>query len=229
MSSEEAMPYDGVRSIAVLGVGRVGSAVARTAVSAGYEVRVAGSGAAEDIALLAEIVIPGARAMTAADAVRDADLVVVAVPLSKFRTVDAASLDGKIVIDAMNYWPPVDGVIADFADSGVSSTEVVRGHLAGARLVRTLNHIGYHDLEDHAAPAGTPGRRALAVASDDDDAAAVVLPVIDRFGFDAVRSGPLATGRAFEPGTRIFSGAFSTDQLRHELALHLDSTLERQN
>lgn len=82
MSTSERKQESEIRTIAVLGVGRVGSAVARTALAAGYEVHVAGSGAAEDIALLAEIVIPGARAMTVRDATKDADLVVVAVPLS---------------------------------------------------------------------------------------------------------------------------------------------------
>ncbi|MEZ5189151.1 MAG: NAD(P)-binding domain-containing protein [Microbacterium sp.] len=77
-----------VTTIAVLGAGRVGSAIARTAMDAGFEVNLAASGPAEVIALLAEIVTPGARAMTAADAVQGADIVVVAVPLHKHRTID---------------------------------------------------------------------------------------------------------------------------------------------
>ena len=188
--------------------------------AAGYEVRVAGSGAAEDIALLAEIVIPGARPMTVVDAVRDADLVVVAVPLSKYRSVDASALAGKVVIDAMNYWPPIDGQIPDFENDIASTSEVVRRHLSEARVVKTLNHIGYHELEDDAAPSGTTGRRALAVASDDEAAAADVRVVLDRFGFDSLYAGPLAAGRAFEPGTVIFNGSFPRDELLRELELH---------
>jgi predicted dinucleotide-binding enzyme len=42
--------------------------------------------------------------MTAAAAVRDADIIVVAVPLSKQRTIDSTNLIGKVVIDTMNYW-----------------------------------------------------------------------------------------------------------------------------
>lgn len=112
-------------TIAVLGVGRVGAAVARTALAAGYKVNVAGSGSAEDIALLAEIVIPGAQPMTTAAAVAGADLVVVAVPLHKHRSIDPAPLTGKIVIDAMNYWAPIDGVISVFEDSNVTTSEIV--------------------------------------------------------------------------------------------------------
>ncbi|WP_208004202.1 NAD(P)-binding domain-containing protein [Labedella populi] len=213
-----------VQTIAVLGVGRVGSAVARTALAAGYDTRVAGSGAAEDIELLAEIVIPGARAMTATDAVSDADLVVVAVPLSKYRSVDASMLAGKTVVDAMNYWPPVDGQIADFEEDIASTSEVVSRYFSGSRVVKTLNHIGYHELEDDGAPSGTAGRRALAIASDDEAAAAAVQDVLDRFGFDTVYAGPLATGRAFEPGTAIFNGAFSQNDLLRELELNLHPT-----
>lgn len=203
--------------IAVLGVGRVGSAVARTALAAGYEVNVAGSGPADDIALLAEIVIPGSRPMTTADAVADADIVIVAVPLHKHRSVEPALLAGKIIVDAMNYWAPVDGEIPDLERAGVTSSEIVADRLAEARVVKALNHIGYHDLEEDATPTGSQKRRALAVASDDEDAARVVMAMIDRFGFDPIYSGPLRTGGALQPGTPIFNGSFTAAELTHGL------------
>lgn len=198
--------------IAVLGVGRVGSAVARAALRAGYDVTVAGSGPAEDIELIAEIVIPGAVARTAAEAVADADIVVVAVPLHKHRSIDPSVLQGHVVIDAMNYWREVDGTMPEF-EEGLSSSEVVAQHFSGARLVKTLNHIGYHDLEPHAAAPGTPGRRALAVASDDAAAAETVEEFIERLGFDAVNVGPLASGAQFQTGTPIFNGVMTAPEL----------------
>ncbi|MCK3769819.1 NADPH-dependent F420 reductase [Microbacterium aerolatum] len=207
-------------TIAVLGVGRVGSAVARTALRAGFDVRVAGSGAAEDIALIAEIVMPGAVAMTTADAVRDADIVIVAVPLHKHRSVAPAPLAGKVVIDAMNWWTPVDGDSDEFDHDDASTSEVVAQHFVGARLVKTLNHIGYHELEEHGTDVGAPGRRALAVASDDEDAAQLVATMIDRFGFDAVYAGPLRAGRGFGPGTLIFNSILTRDELESALPAH---------
>jgi predicted dinucleotide-binding enzyme len=206
-------------TIAVVGVGRVGSAVARTALKAGYEVNVAGSGAGEDIALLAEIVIPGARPMVTADAVRDADIVVVAVPLHKYTSVGPGPLAGKVVIDAMNYWAPIDGEISDFEQDAATSSEIVSRHFSASRVVKTLNHIGYHDLEEHATAAGAPSRRALAVAGDDEAAAHTVMEMIERFGFDAVYTGPLHTGAGLQPGTTIFNGAFSRTELEQELNL----------
>jgi predicted dinucleotide-binding enzyme len=206
-------------TIAVVGVGRVGSAVARTALKAGYDVAVSASGEADDIALLAEIVIPGARPMATADAVLDADIVVMAVPLHKYTSVDPGPLVGKVVIDAMNYWASIDGEISDFEQDAATSSEIVSRHFAGSYVVKTLNHIGYHDLEEDATAPGTPGRRALAVAGDDETAARTVMEMLDRFGFDAIYAGPLRTGEKLQPGTAIFNGALSRTELEQELNL----------
>lgn len=199
-------------TIGVLGVGRVGSAVARQALKAGYRVKVSGSREPEHISLLAEIVIPGAEAVTAADAATSADLVVLAVPLHKYRTLPVEALAGKIVIDSMNYWAPVDGVIAEF--EGRSSSELVQEFLPTSRIVKTLGHIGYHELESDDQPAAAPGRRALVIAGDDDEAKQVVAEFIDSLGYDVVDAGSLRMGEHFQPGTPIFSGRHSAADIR---------------
>jgi predicted dinucleotide-binding enzyme len=207
-----------VTTIGILGAGRVGSAIARTALTAGYAVHIAGSGPAEDIQLIVDIVTPGAVAMTAADVAASADLVVLAVPMHKFRSVDPATLAGKVVIDTMNYWQPIDGTLDEFTADARSTSEVVAAFFAGARLVKTLNHIGYHDLETDARPAGHPHRHGLAIAGAAADAA-VVAEVLDRFGFDPVYAGPLEAGTAFEPGSPIFGGRHTAAELSTELGL----------
>jgi predicted dinucleotide-binding enzyme len=201
-----------VSTIGILGAGRVGSAIARTALAAGYTVHIAGSGPAADIALIVDVVIPGAVPMTAAEVAETSDLVVLAVPMHKFRSVDPSTLAGRLVIDTMNYWQPIDGELDEFSADPRGSSEVVGEYFDGARLVKTLNHIGYHDLETDARPAGHPDRHALALAGNASDAA-LVAEVIDRFGFDPVIAGPLAAGAAFEPGTPVFGGRHTAAQL----------------
>ncbi|WEO77347.1 NAD(P)-binding domain-containing protein [Cryobacterium sp. SO2] len=207
-----------VSTIGILGAGRVGSAIARTALKAGYAVHIAGSGPAADIQLIVDIVTPGAVAMTAADVAATADLVVLAVPMHKFHSVDPGTLAGRIAIDTMNYWQPIDGNLHEFTADARSSSEVVAAYFADARLVKTLNHIGYHDLETDARPAGDPERHGLAIAGD-VESAAVVAEVINRFGFDPVYAGPLEAGADFEPGSPIFGGRHTAAELAIELGL----------
>ena len=193
--------------LAVLGAGHVGPVIARLAVKAGYPVDIATSGDPEDIALITELVIPGARPRWAADAMADADIVVLAIPLHRFLGLDPALLNGKIVVDAMNYWPASDGVLKPFGEGG--SSEIVARRLAGSAVVKALNHIGYHELEDRARPAGAPDRRAAGVAGDDPAAVTAIAGLVDRVGYDPVRLAHLRAGRVLQPGGPVFGTVLS--------------------
>jgi predicted dinucleotide-binding enzyme len=188
--------------LAVLGAGHAGPVIARLAVGAGYPVAIATSGDPEDIALITELVIPGARPRWAAEAVAEAGIVVLAIPLHRFGDLDPGLLNGKIVVDAMNYWPASDGVLTPF--TGGASSEIVARRLGGSSVVKALNHIGYHELEDRARPAGAPDRRAAGVAGDDPVAVATISGLVDRVGYDPVRLANLRAGRVLQPGGPVF-------------------------
>jgi predicted dinucleotide-binding enzyme len=211
-----------IRTVGILGAGRLGMALARQALKAGYKVLVATNRPPAEIELLVEVIAPGAKAVTADEAARASDLVILTVPLAKYRELDPESLSGKIAIDVMNYWAPTDGTLAEF-EGDVSSSEVVQQYLRYTRLVRTLNHIGYHEVEEDALPAGHPKRRALAVAGNDAKARATVAEFLDRLGYDAVDAGMLASARTFAIGTPTFEGHWQRDEMKRLL----DAAAER--
>ena len=192
----------GLARLAVLGAGHAGPPIARLAIKAGYQVGIAASGDPADIALVTELLIPGARPLWASEAVTGADMVVLAIPMHRFLELDPRMLAGKLVIDAMNYWPASDGILSDFEQDG--SSELVARRLASSTVVKALNHISYHDLEDQARPAGTPNRPAAGVATANAAAGAVVSDFLDRIGYDPVRLPSLRAGRVLQPGGPVF-------------------------
>jgi predicted dinucleotide-binding enzyme len=204
--------------IAVLGAGHTGPVIARVAVEAGYRVRIAASGDPEKIDLITNVLAPGAEPRWAADAVSGADVVVLAIPLHKFAVFDPSLVAGKLVVDTMNYWPPTDGIQAIFEDRRYSSSEIVAHRLARSTIVKALNHIGYHALDEERRPVGSPERRALGIAGDDPAAVDIVAEVIERIGYDTVPLDSLSAGRLLEPGGPVFGASMRRTEF--ELAVH---------
>jgi 8-hydroxy-5-deazaflavin:NADPH oxidoreductase len=188
--------------LGIVGAGKLGTTLARAAVAAGYDVAISGSGPAADIALTVEVLAPGARPATTEEVVRHADVIVLAVPTHRFRELPRDLFAGKVLVDAMNYWQPVDGGDEELAAAAAGTSVVVQQHFASARVVKSLNQLGYHEFEESLRPNGAPDRVVIGAAGDDPAAVDAVLGLIDRIGFDAFDAGSLASGRSLEPASR---------------------------
>jgi predicted dinucleotide-binding enzyme len=206
------------RRLGIVGAGKIGTAIARAALEGGYDVAISGSGPAERIELIVDVLAPGARPVSTEDVVHDADLIVLAVPMHRFRELPRDLFAGKILVDAMNYWDETDGFDEELATGPAGSSMVVQEWFASARVVKSLNHLGYFTFEKNRRLRGTPGRIAIAAAGDDRAAVAAVLQLVDGLGFDAVDAGGLEGGLALQPGGRVFGVGHSAEPLSHLLS-----------
>jgi hypothetical protein len=203
--------------LGIVGAGKIGTATARAATAGGYDIEMSGSGAADRIELIVEVLAPDAHAVTTGDVARHADLIILAVPMHRFRTLPHDLFAGKILVDAMNYWEEIDGVDEELAKAPFGTSVVVQEHFPSSRVVKSLNHLGYFKFGDRRRPRGAPDRLAMAAAGDDPDAVAAVVQLIDRLGFDAVDAGSLVDGVALQPGGPVFGTSYSADALSNLL------------
>jgi 8-hydroxy-5-deazaflavin:NADPH oxidoreductase len=204
--------------LGIVGAGKLATTIARAAIAAGYDVAMSGSGPAEDIALTVDVLAPGARAVMTDEVVRHADIIILAVPTHRSRELPRDLFAGKILVDAMNYWEPVDGVDPEFAAVADGTSMIVQQRFPSARVVKSLNQLGYHELEESPRPRGAPDRIAIAAAGEDRLAVRGVMRLVDRLGFDAVDAGPLESGVLLEPDGSPFAVTYSAGELSSLIA-----------
>jgi predicted dinucleotide-binding enzyme len=201
------------RRLGVVGAGKLGTTLARAAIAAGYDVVMSASGPPDEIGLTVDVLAPGARTATTEEVVGQADIIVLAVPTHRFRELPRDLFAGKILVDAMNYWEPVDGEDRELATATDGTSVVVQERFPSARVVKSLNQLGYHELEEHPRPKGAPDRIAVGAAGDDRLAVREVMRLVDRLGFDPVDVGSLENGLALEPDGSPFAATYTADEL----------------
>ena len=167
------------KKIGIIGNGNVGSALASGLQKAGYEVRAVGND-------------PEAIR----DTVGGAQVVLLAVPFGALEDVVETAGDllaGKTVVDVTNALDPEMNLALGYTTSGA---ETLQEKLPSSQVVKAFNTV----FAQHMATGSVEGERLSAlVASDDDDAKAIVIGLARDIGFDAVDAGPLANARHLEP------------------------------
>ena len=205
--------------IGIIGAGNIGGALAQRFSELGHDVSVANSRGPDT---LREVEAQtGATAVTAREAARDKDVVVVTIPEKNVPQLPDDLFDGVgdgvVVVDTGNYYPRHrDGRIAEIEEGMPESVWVARQ--LGRPVVKAFNNIYAQHLRDHGRPPGSSGRIALPVAGDDQAAKSTVMALVEELGFDAVDAGRLEDSWRQQPGTPVYAADFDADGVRRALA-----------
>jgi 8-hydroxy-5-deazaflavin:NADPH oxidoreductase len=180
-------------NIAIIGAGNVGGALAGSSVRAGHKVTLSAKDPTHASAKAKET---GARAVDrAADAVKAADVVILAVP---YAAVDSLLdelgdvLAGKVLIDVTNRLKM--DAMAESVD-GTSAAEHIQKRAPKAKVAKAFN---YAFASKQADPKVDGQAIDGYVASDDADAKKMTLELARSIGFRPIDVGPLAMARALE-------------------------------
>ncbi|MGX1564663.1 NADPH-dependent F420 reductase [Streptomyces sp. NPDC055506] len=203
--------------IAVIGAGAIGGNLARKLSAGGHDVQVAHARGPEAVA--ADVVESGARAVALDVAVQGKDVVVLSIPFD--RVPELAGLvasvpAGTVVIDTSNYYPHLNGRIEAVDDGEVES--VWNAKQLGRPLAKAWNAALAETQRTKGVPGGTPGRIAIPVAADSDEARRVAMRLVDDTGFDPFDAGVLADSWRQQPGTPAYCTELTLEDMGQALA-----------
>lgn len=182
--------------IGIIGAGMVGGALTKAFAKRGFNIVVASSDPqSEKMKTLIAEAGPKARAGSGPEAAAHGEIVILATPWPQTEAIVSTlgDLSSKIVIDATN------PIAADFSGletgGGASGGEQVRDWAKGARVVKTLNQIGFELMDGPTVAAGAP---VMFIAGDDEEAKRIVGDLIASLGFAPEDCGPMSMARYVE-------------------------------
>ena len=177
------------KGVGIIGAGRIGQAMARTALRAHRSVVIANSRGPESLTSVVSELGDGVSAGTVQQAAA-AGIVVLAVPWPRVQqALEGLEWSGQIMIDATNDFEPSDL-------NGRTSSEVVADLVRGARVVKAANTLVAAVLGSD--PQEASGQRVIFLSGDDIDAKAEVISLFKDAGFFTIDLGALTTGGAMQ-------------------------------
>lgn len=204
--------------IGIIGAGQIGGTLTRRFAALGHDVSVANSRGPETLADLARET--GAKAVTAREAARAGEVVIVTIPQGKVPNLPKDLFAGVpadvVIVDTGNYYPQQrDGRIAGIED-GMMESRWVETQL-GRSVVKVFNNINFRPLLKSGRPKGTAGRIALPIAGDDQRAKQVLMRLVEELGFDPVDAGGIDDSWRQQPGTPVYDGNYDAAGVRRAL------------
>jgi len=179
--------------VAVIGLGKIGTAVATNLVKGNRSVIVADR-TIEKANTLAQKLGSLAKPASIADAIKDADILVFAVWFNAIKELFltyATELQGKIIVDPSNpIAPDENGGFRKIIDKDQSAGEILSSLLPkDAKLAKALGTLGVASLSKAAFQQ--PGKAVGFYATDDESINTEIEDLIRDNGFEPVRVGGL--------------------------------------
>jgi predicted dinucleotide-binding enzyme len=175
----------GKKNVGIIGAGRIGQAMAQTALRADRQVVIANSRGPQSLTSVVDALGEGVTAGTVEDA-SAADIVVLAVTWPDVpQAIEGLEWEGRILIDPTNDFDASDL-------DGRTSSEVVADLATPASVVKAANTLGAALLGADARQAG--GQRVIFLSGDDEDAKSEVVTLFEEARFFVVDLGGLREG-----------------------------------
>lgn len=212
-------------TISFIGAGNIGANVARAVANAGYDVILSNNHGPDSLAGLAADIGSLASTASTEDAAHQGDVVVIAVPYTAFDSLPTEALAGKVVLATTNYIPEYTGHIAALDDTTVTEVGMLQRRLPDSKVVKAFSHLNAAEVPTTGTPPGTPNRRALAIAGDDDAAKRVAAEIYDTVGYDTVDAGGINESWTFGFGQPAFITRQNVTELKANIAKATRMTL----
>ena len=184
-------------TIAVIGTGSVAKALGPEFAALGHEIVYGSRDPARDsVKELVARTGHGASVTTPAEAVRNASIVVVAVPGDAIEPVikGLGDLSGKIIIDPTNaIGEDEDGFFKMMVDT--SNAELIQGWVPDAYVVKAFNTLNWRTMVD---PESAGGPVSIPLVGDSVEAKATVAALVSGMGLDPIDLGPIRYARYVE-------------------------------
>jgi predicted dinucleotide-binding enzyme len=204
--------------IGIIGAGNIGGNLTRRLRKLGHEVFVANSRGPSTLRDLEQET--GARAVTAKQAARSGEIVIVTIPMKNIPRLDKDLFAGVprdvIVVETCNYYPQQRDGRIDGIEQGLTESRWVSEQI-GRPVIKAFNNIYAEHLLTLGRDEEDPRRIALPVAGDDTKAKEKIMRLVDELGFDAVDGGSIDESWRQQPGTPVYTTDKNAEGVRRAL------------
>ena len=197
--------------IAILGAGNVGGTLGRRFAENGHEIFYGVRNPAE---LDGKDLV--GKVGTVAEAVKNAEIILLAVPYDAIENVinECGDLNGKILIDATNPLTFSNGALNLTVGFETSGGEKVQMLANGSNVVKCFNQTGFNVMKQ-------PENSVMFVCGNDARANETVRKLAEEIGFDAIDTGDLSKSRLLEPLAALWIHLAFTSQLKRNFAFSI--------